>query len=90
MLKIVDAENLYLTQLHIKITFLRGDLEEEIYMTQPEGFIEVGKENLVIHTVESTWESRVARKMTPGRLAKTWPYGDGGKTSGGCYACSLG
>ena len=31
----------------MKTSFLHGDLEEEIYMQQPEGFEFKGKENLV-------------------------------------------
>nr|GEX54394.1 retrovirus-related Pol polyprotein from transposon TNT 1-94 [Tanacetum cinerariifolium] len=38
VLSIVAAENLHLEQLDVKTTFLHGDLEEDIYMTQPEGF----------------------------------------------------
>ena len=35
----VAAENLHLEQLDVKTTFLHGDLEEDIYMSQPEEFI---------------------------------------------------
>ena len=38
--------DLHLEQLDMKITFLCGDLEKEIYMLQPKSFNEKGKENL--------------------------------------------
>nr|GEU93838.1 reverse transcriptase domain, reverse transcriptase zinc-binding domain protein [Tanacetum cinerariifolium] len=48
VMSIVVAEDLHLEQLDVKTTFLRGDLDEDIYMTQPEGFQLAGKEkNLV-------------------------------------------
>ena len=47
VLSIAAWMNLEVEQLDIKTVFLNGDLEEEIYMQQPEGFIKKGKENLV-------------------------------------------
>jgi len=47
ILSIVLVENLYLEKLDVKTTFLHGDLGEDIYMTQPEGFEVPSKENLV-------------------------------------------
>ena len=39
--------NLEIEQMDVKTTFLHGDLEEEIYMEQPEGFKVDGKDNFV-------------------------------------------
>jgi len=39
ILGIVATENFHLEQLDVKMAFLHGDLEENIYMSQPEGFI---------------------------------------------------
>ena len=47
LLALVAQFNLELSQLDVKTAFLQGDSEEEIYMTQPEGFKVAGKENWV-------------------------------------------
>jgi hypothetical protein len=39
--------DLRIEQIDVKTTFLHGDLEEEIYMKQPEGFVVKGKKDLV-------------------------------------------
>jgi hypothetical protein len=36
-----------LEQMNVKIAFLHGDLVEQIYMEQPEGFTQPGQEHLV-------------------------------------------
>ena len=33
--------------MDVKTTFQNDDLEEEVYMNQPEGFVSTGKENMV-------------------------------------------
>jgi len=45
----------HLEHLDVKIAFLHGELEEEIYMLQPEGFAEIGKENLVCRLNKSLY-----------------------------------
>ena len=47
VLSIVVAEDLHLEQLDAKMVFLHGELEEEIYMQQPQGFTVQGNESLV-------------------------------------------
>ncbi|GJV21197.1 retrovirus-related pol polyprotein from transposon TNT 1-94 [Tanacetum coccineum] len=44
VLSIVASEDLHLEQLDVKTAFLHGDLDEDIYLIQLEGFQSVGKE----------------------------------------------
>ncbi|RVW42256.1 Retrovirus-related Pol polyprotein from transposon TNT 1-94 [Vitis vinifera] len=53
-------ENLYLEQLDVKTTFLHGDLEEDLYMIEPEGFIVQGQENLVCKLRKSLYDLKQA------------------------------
>jgi hypothetical protein len=55
LLGIVAMHDLELEQLDVKTAFLHGDLEEEIYMDQPKGFIEPGKENFVCKLKKSLY-----------------------------------
>ena len=47
LLSIVAIQNLELEQMDVDTTFLNGDLEEEIYMLQPQGYEAKGKEKMV-------------------------------------------
>jgi hypothetical protein len=55
LLGIVAMHDLELELLDIKTAFLHGDLEEEIYMDQLEGFIVPGKENFVCKLKKSLY-----------------------------------
>ena len=48
-------EYLHLEQLDVKTSFLHGDLEEEIYMQQPQGYEVKGKDNLVCRLKKSLY-----------------------------------
>ena len=41
------CNNMKVHQMDVVIAFLYGDLEEEIYMQQPDGYVEAGQEDLV-------------------------------------------
>ena len=60
VLGIVATLDLEIEQLDVKTTFLHGDLEEEIYMDQPEGFKVKGKENLVCKLKKSLYALKQA------------------------------
>ncbi|RVW96404.1 Retrovirus-related Pol polyprotein from transposon TNT 1-94 [Vitis vinifera] len=63
VLGMVAAENLYLEQLDVKTAFLHGDLEEDLYMIQPEGFIVQGQENLVCKLRKSLYGLKQAPRQ---------------------------
>ena len=63
VLSIVASEELYLEQLNVKTTFLHGDLDEEIYMHQPEGFSEEGKKNMVCKLKNSLYGLKQAPRQ---------------------------
>ena len=54
VLALVADQDLELEQLDVK-TFLHGNLEEEIFMVQPEGFKKPGTENLVCRLKKSLY-----------------------------------
>ena len=63
ILSLVAAEDLHLEQLDVKTTFLHGDLEEEIYMQQPQGYEVKGKEKLVCRLKKSLYGLKQAPRQ---------------------------
>ena len=60
MLAIVALFDLELEQFDVKTAILHGDLDEEIYMTQPQGFSAPGQEHLVCHLQKSFYDLKQA------------------------------
>lgn len=55
VLRLTTSLNLEVEQLDMKTAFLHSDLEEEIYMEQPEEFRVKGKEHLVCKLKKSLY-----------------------------------
>ncbi|KAD6454983.1 hypothetical protein E3N88_09689 [Mikania micrantha] len=63
VLAIAALRNLEVHQMDVKTAFLNGDLEEEIYMEQPEGFSAPGQEGKVCKLVKSLYGLKQAPKQ---------------------------
>ncbi|CAM8934474.1 unnamed protein product [Rhodiola kirilowii] len=63
VLSMVAAEDLELQQLDVKTAFLHGDLEEEIYMKQQEGYLSEGNELLVCKLKMSLYDLKQAPRQ---------------------------
>nr|GEY20615.1 zinc finger, CCHC-type [Tanacetum cinerariifolium] len=63
LLALVAIHNLVIHQMDVKTAFLNGDLDEEVYMKQPEGFVMPGNENKVCKLVKSLYGMKQAPKQ---------------------------
>ncbi|GJS93947.1 zinc finger, CCHC-type containing protein [Tanacetum coccineum] len=55
LLALAAIHNLVIHQMDVKTTFLNGDLDEEVYMKQPERFVMPGNEHNVCKLVKSLY-----------------------------------
>ena len=55
LIAITSVYNLEIHQMDVKTAFLNGELDEEIYMEQPEGFIVKGQEKKVCKLIKSLY-----------------------------------
>ena len=52
LLGVMVTEDLELEQPNVKMTFLHKDLEEDIYMSQPTGFMAMGEEGYLVYKLK--------------------------------------
>ena len=63
LIAIASLNNMEIHQMDVKTAFLNGELDEEIYMEQPEGFLVQGQENKACKLVKSLYGLKQAPKQ---------------------------
>nr|GEV54450.1 hypothetical protein [Tanacetum cinerariifolium] len=65
LLALAAIHNLVIHQIDVKTTFLNGDLDEKVYMKQPEGFVMPANEHKVCKLVKSLYGLKQAPNVEP-------------------------
>jgi hypothetical protein len=71
LLSLVASHGILLHQMDVKTTFLNGELDEEIYMEQPAGFVENGQEGMVCKLLKSLYGLKQAPKQCHEKFDRT-------------------
>ncbi|CAN6202460.1 unnamed protein product [Urochloa humidicola] len=69
LLSLAASHGLLVHQMDVKTAFLNGELEEEIYMDQPDGFIAPGQEGKVCKLVKSLYGLKFDQTLTSSSFA---------------------
>ena len=72
VLALAAAEDMEVHHMDVSSTFLNGDLEEETYMAQLEGFAAPGQEHLVCHLKKSIYGLKQSPRQLYKKLHSTW------------------
>ena len=71
LFSLAASHKLLVHQMDVKTTFLNGELEEEIYMNQSDGFIAQGQEGKVCRLLKSLYDLKQAPKQWHEKFEKT-------------------
>nr|ABA92101.2 retrotransposon protein, putative, Ty1-copia subclass [Oryza sativa Japonica Group] len=71
LLSLAASHGLLVHQMDIKTAFLNGELDEEIYMDQPDGFVVEGQEGKVCKLLKSLYGLKQAPKQWHEKFDKT-------------------
>ena len=71
LLSLAASHGLLVHQMDVKIAFLNGELKEEIYMDQPDGFVAKGQEGKVCKLLKSLYGLKQAPKQWHEKFDKT-------------------
>jgi len=71
LLSLAASYGLLVHQMDVKTAFLNGELEEEIYMDQPDGFVSKGQEGMVCKLLKSLYGLKQAPKQWHEKFDRT-------------------
>ena len=71
LLSLTASYGLIVDQMDVKTAFLNGELEEEIYMDQPNGFVAIGQEGKVCKLLKSLYGLKQVPKQWHEKFDRT-------------------
>jgi hypothetical protein len=74
LLSLAVSHGLIVHQMNVKTTFLNGELDEEIYMEQPAGFVASDQEGMVCKLLKSLYGLKQAPKQWHEKFDRTLTY----------------